>query len=287
MKVRLLICLVLFASAFAQSSLFAQTQTQGTCTQPCQSSTPTCTQPCQSSTPSSGFLSTAFDISPYGGYLWPGGFLNSGILGVRGGGFVTHSFEIGANWQWNNHFQPSREDTSANFAGDLGFPQAHVRSNLWEVEFTYHFGRRSLFGGTSVRPYLVAGGGGLTTNTKSGDEFVLNNSFIDVPGVSPVTLHAAQLNGTLQAFVPGLNTSSGVFFAPSPTGSTAVVANDVIRDHVTYFSFSYGGGIKTQRVWGPMGFFGDVRGRTLPNFFGQSKNMFELTAGLNFAWGER
>ena len=279
MKVKLFVCLILFVVAFAPSSLFAQTS-------PCNP------QPCPTPAPSLG--GTQFEISPYGGYVWSGGnngvgsLKNNQILGVRGGGYVTHAFEIGGNWSWNNHFQAERDNGNAALAGALGFPQAAVRSNLWEVEFTYNFGRRSLFGSTAVRPYLVAGGGGITTNMKNGDIFVLNNRFIDVPGVSPVTLVNANKNGTLQSFVPGANLTDGVAILPNPTGSTVVVANTVVRDHVTFFTFSYGGGLKTQRVWGPLGFFGDVRGRTIPNYFnGRGTNLFELTAGLNFSWGER
>ncbi len=283
MRVRFFTFLVLFAFAFASSSLFAQ----GTCNPPCPSPSP-------SPNPST-VLSTQWEISPYAGYIWNGNnngvgsFMNTQILGVRGGGYVTQAFEIGGNWSWNNHFQPKPENTTAAFAGDLGFPQAHVRSNLWEGEFTYNFGSRGLFG-HAIKPYLVAGGGGITTNMKNGDVFVLNNTFIDVPGVSPATLRAAQLNGTLQSIVPGVNTTNGVAFVGNPTGtgSTVVVANDVLRDHVTFFTFSYGGGLKMQRVWGPLGFFGDVRGRTIPNFFnGHGTNLLELSAGLNFAWGEK
>jgi hypothetical protein len=277
MKVRFFILLFLLAFAFASSSLFAQ----GTCN-------PT---PCPS--PSTGF-GTQFEISPYAGYIWNGNnngvgsFMNNQLLGVRGGAYVTSALEIGGNWSWNNHFQPKPENTTAAFAGDLGFPQAHVRSNLWEVEFTYNFGSRGLFG-HKVKPYLVAGGGGITTNTKNGDVFVLNNTFIDVPGVSPATLRAAELNGTLQSIVPGVNTTNGVAFVGNATGtgSTVVVANDVLRDQ-TFFTFSYGGGLKLQRIWGPLGFFGDVRGRAIPNFFnGHGTNLLELSAGLNFAWGEK
>jgi hypothetical protein len=208
---------------------------------------------------------------------------------VRGGGYVTDAFEIGANWSWNNHFQPKPEDTTAAFAGNLGFPQSHPRTNLGEVEFTYHFGGRGLFG-HSFKPYLVAGGGVITTNMKNGSVFVLNNTFIDVPGVSPGTLEAAQLNGTLQSIVPGLNTTHGVAFTNNATGtgSTAIIANDVLRDRANFFTFSYGGGIKLQRLWGPLGFFGDVRGRAIPNFFnGHGTNLLELSAGLNFAFGEK
>ena len=176
--------------------------------------------------------------------------MNTQLLGVRGGGYVTQAFEIGGNWSWNNHFQPKPENTTAAFAGDLGFPQAHVRSNLWEVEFTYNFGSRGLFGHT-VKPYLVAGGGGITTSIKDTDTFVLN--------VVPVTTRVG----------------------------TVFVANDVFDNHDTFFTFSYGGGIKAIRLWGPRGVFGDIRGRTIPNLFGHATSRPEVSAGLNFSWGER
>ena len=295
MRIRSFIFLVLFAFAFAQSSLFAQNtqntqNTQNPCKPPCPNP---CNPPCPSPSPSIG--STTFEISPYAGYIWngnndsAGSFMNTQLLGVRGGGYVTSAFEIGGNWSWNNHFQPKPEDTTAAFAGVLGFPQASVRSNLWELEFTYHFGSRGLFG-HAVKPYLVAGAGGITTNMSNGNAFVLNNTFIDVPGVSTDTLAAAHANGTLQNFVPGVNTTNGVVFTENSTGtgSTVVVARDVLRDNATFFTFSYGGGLKLQRVWGPLGFFGDVRGRTIPNLFnGHGTNLLELTAGLNFAWGEK
>jgi hypothetical protein len=156
------------------------------------------------------------------------------------------------------------------------------------LEFTYNFGGRGL-GGHNLKPYLVAGAGGITTNLKNGNAFVLNNTFIDVPGVSPVVLEAAERNGTLQTFVPGANTSNGVAITrdSTGTGSTVVVARDVFRNNATYFTFSYGGGLKLERVWGPMGFFGDVRGRTIPNLFnGHGTNLLEVSAGLNFSWGE-
>jgi len=221
MKLRLFTFLALFGFAIAPISLFAQSA----------------------------------EINPYGGYVWPqnftglGDFKGSQILGVRGGGYVTDYFEIGGNYYWNNHFQPTNGNQAAHFAGDRGFPQGAVRANVWEAEFTYHFTKQSLFG-SSVRPYLVLGGGGLTTRIKNEDEFVLN--------VRPVTRNG---NGTV--FVP----------------------NDVLEND-TFFTFSYGGGIKTSRLWGPMGLFGDFRGRTVPNFFGHSNTWPELSAGLHFSWGE-
>src|SRR5262249_16757263 len=171
MRIRVFIFLVLFAFAFAQSPLFAQ-NTQNTqngqnpCNPPCPNP---CKPPCPSPSPSPSIGSTTFEISPYAGYIWNGlnngvgSFMNTQILGVRGGGYVTSAFEIGGNWSWNNHFQPKPEDTTAAFAGDLGFPQASVRSNLWELEFTSPCGGRGL-SGPLIKLYVVAGAGGKTTN---------------------------------------------------------------------------------------------------------------------------
>jgi hypothetical protein len=63
--------------------------------------------------------------------------------------------------------------------------------------------------------------------------------------------------------------------------------NDVLDGGDTFFTFSYGGGLKATRLWGPMGVFGDFRGRTVPDFFGHANIWPELSAGLNFSWGEK
>lgn len=55
----------------------------------------------------------------------------------------------------------------------------------------------------------------------------------------------------------------------------------------TFLTFSYGGGVKVMRLLGPLGFRGDIRGRTIPNFLGNSTSWPELTAGFLFNWGER
>jgi outer membrane protein with beta-barrel domain len=192
------------------------------------------------------------EISPYAGYIWPGSFgegignfRGNQLLGVRGGYYVTSGFEIGGNYSWNNHFQPTNSNPGATMARELGFPQGSVRGNIWEAEFSYNFGKRQVVG-HAVKPYVVGGAGGLTTSIKNADTFALN--------VRP----------------------SSLFFA-----------NDVLNSGDTFFTFSYGGGLKAMRLWGPMGFFGDFRGRTLPNFFGTSNTWPELSAGLNFSWGEK
>ena len=77
--------------------------------------------------------------------------------------------------------------------------------------------------------------------------------------------------------VPVTTTASGTLFA----------ANDSFVNHDTFFTFSYGGGVKAMRLWGPLGVFGDIRGRTIPNFFGHATSRTEVSAGLNFSWGLR
>jgi hypothetical protein len=61
----------------------------------------------------------------------------------------------------------------------------------------------------------------------------------------------------------------------------------LIRDGDTFFALNYGGGIKANRLWGPMGLRGDFRGRTMPNVKGSGLTWFEATGGVNFIWGER
>jgi hypothetical protein len=220
-------------------------------------------------------FSQAAEISPYAGYVWPGSFggdigeFKSGqILGVRGGGFATQHFEIGGNYSFNNHFQPKKSNEFAALAGNLGFPQGAVRAHLWEAEFSYNFAKRTMFGST-VRPYAVVGFGGITTRIKDEDSFTLN--------VRSVKTQNSQTAGS----VPGLVKEN---WAPT----TTYFANDILENNNTFFTFSYGGGVKAMRLWGPMGVFGDFRGRTVPNFVaGRANTWAELSAGLNFAWGER
>jgi len=60
-----------------------------------------------------------------------------------------------------------------------------------------------------------------------------------------------------------------------------------LKDNDTFLQFTYGGGIKGIRLWGPIGLRADFRGRTMPNFYGSSLTWFEATGGINVIWGER
>jgi hypothetical protein len=205
--------------------------------------------------PSSLFAQVA-EINPYAGFYWPGSnngvgsFQNNQLLGVRGGYYITKNFELGGNYGWSNHFQPEEKNAASALAGSLGFPQGSVRAHIWEGEMTWNFATQSLFG-HFLRPYATGGFGVLTTRVKDPETFVFN--------------------------VNQFNTPTGITYT----------ANDVLDDSDAFFTFSYGGGVKLHRVLGPMGFYGDFRGRTIPNFFGHGTNSAELSAGVTFSWGER
>jgi hypothetical protein len=61
----------------------------------------------------------------------------------------------------------------------------------------------------------------------------------------------------------------------------------VLNSGDTFLTLNYGGGFKALRLWGPVGLRTDLRGRTMPDFFGHANHWFEITAGINLAWGER
>jgi hypothetical protein len=60
-----------------------------------------------------------------------------------------------------------------------------------------------------------------------------------------------------------------------------------MNDGNSFFNVSYGGGIKSEKLLGPLGVRVDVRGRTMPNYYHTSPTWLEATVGFNFMWGER
>jgi hypothetical protein len=106
--------------------------------------------------------------------------------------------------------------------------------------------------------------------------------------------------GNIEGFVPYLNVSAGgvtgfigdVEDVADNSADSANIAPPgtpelILDDGGTFFQFSYGGGIKGLELWGPLGLRADVRGRTMPNFFGSSVTWLETTGGITFSWGER
>lgn len=58
-----------------------------------------------------------------------------------------------------------------------------------------------------------------------------------------------------------------------------------VSKHDTFFNVSYGVGLKSVKLWGPMGFRAEVRGRTIPNYYHGAPTWIEGSAGINFVFG--
>ena len=124
---------------------------------------------------------------------------------------------------------------------------------------TITFGEHTV--GARWTPYLVFGVGGITARLKNADStFISGGGFIR----NPLYVNAGS---AVQMFIPN----------PAPVR--------VLDNNDTFFTFSYGGGFKALKVAGPLGFRVDVRGRTIPNFFGDSATFAEFTGGLAFGQG--
>ncbi len=51
------------------------------------------------------------------------------------------------------------------------------------------------------------------------------------------------------------------------------------------FAGNYGGGLKLERLIGPVGFRFDIRGWSVKNVFSRTLNMLEATGSVTFSWG--
>jgi len=121
--------------------------------------------------PTSLFAQIA-EIHPYARGIWPesnwwpghnsndvfGKLRTESIYGAKFGGFVTDKFELGGNFGYMNHFEPSRHNDilAANAAAGIS-PQS-IRGLLWEATGDYNFAAQQ-FLGRGVTPYVAAGVG--------------------------------------------------------------------------------------------------------------------------------
>jgi len=200
------------------------------------------------------------EIHPNAGFVWPGKvdyadttahLRDEGIYGLKVGSFVGDNFEVEGNLAYMNHFESRLAPTTLDQA--FGIAPRSIYALLYDVNGVYNFGNRPF--GVRVAPYVTGGVGGLSTMVRHAD----------------VALISGQIYRNDVAFGP-------VF---SPT-STVVVA-----DNSAFFSFNYGAGIKAMNAWGPVGLRADFRGRTFPNFRGESMTWPEATAGVIFTFGAR
>ena len=128
-----------------------------------------------------------------------------------------------------------------------------ARGFLWETALNLNFSSKEFPFKRQFTPFISGGLGGITTKLVQDVSFQKNQLFQFTDG------------STLTA-----------------------VNNYTISGGDTFFTFSYGGGIKSVKLAGPFGLRLDARGRTIPNYYGgSSPTWFELTGGINFMFGEK
>jgi hypothetical protein len=200
------------------------------------------------------------EIHPNAGFVWPGKvdytdttaqLRDSGIYGLKVGSFVNENFEVEANFAYMNHFESEFVPTTLDQS--FGVQPRSVYGLLYDINAVYNFGSHPI--GPRLAPYVTGGIGGLTTRVRDAD--------------------AALISGEIYRNDP--------VFGPVFNPTSAVI----VADNSAYFSFNYGAGIKLLNAWGPVGVRGDFRGRTFPNFRGQSMSWPEATAGIVFTFGEK
>jgi hypothetical protein len=78
-------------------------------------------------------------------------------------------------------------------------------------------------------------------------------------------------------------------FVPYATAGVGLVHpfNIDVNPVGTKFAINYGGGIKLERLAGPVGLRFDVRGWTAPDVFESTLNMMEVSGGIVFTWGKK
>jgi hypothetical protein len=149
---------------------------------------------------------------------------------------------------------------NGGYINQFNFRNYTYRSHafLYEVAGSYNFFRARA---GRVYPYVTFGVGGLTVDNESfANSNDQNSAVYSIPLKEPV-FEGGPIPRTLRAFI--------------------------VQDGDTFLNFSYGGGVKASRLWGPLGLRADLRGRTMPNFFGTGVHSMEATGGLLFSWGER
>jgi len=181
-----------------------------------------------------------FEFHPYVGGVWPSDWRSEsfelkqqGIVGVKGGVFVSDRVQLEGNFGYVNHFEFENTDPM-------------TRAVAWEFVpsmnfFTPRFSR--------VVPYVSLGFGGITGIVQDDND----NNVSDMVDL-----------------LAGISTEQRVLSSGD-----------------TFFAVSYGGGVKALNLWGPMGLRGEIRGRSMPNFYGNSMSWSEFTGGVTFSWGER
>jgi hypothetical protein len=213
-----------------------------------------------------------FEVYPYAGGSFFGDFrahpdqidkfdvVSPGLFGVRGGFMATDRLQIEGNFGSLNQFK---------FRHPLN---PDIDGIQYEGVVNYNFNRMG-----KIFPYVSGGLGAMSLSVVNPDGLVDADTFTYTVPVPPYEIPITYNLSALKAD------------GPVPA-STFIISNTrlfTIENGDTFFTISYGGGIKGERLWGPLGFRVDLRGRTMPNFYGENLSTFEPTAGVLFSWGER
>jgi hypothetical protein len=150
-------------------------------------------------------------------------------------------------------------DSNLEVEGQLGYMEhfrnrdvtARSRGIIWNGGVSYNFATDEFPFTHKFAPFVVIDLGGITTKT---DGYTYS-----IPG--NIVLTGGQVLGTVR--------------------TVSVNQSD------TVFNVSYGAGLKSVKLWGPMGFRAEVRGRTIPNYYHGSPTWIEGSVGLNFVFGAK
>jgi hypothetical protein len=150
-------------------------------------------------------------------------------------------------------------DANTEIEGTFGYmnhfqikdTDVRTRGLLWQVGASYNFSTEEFPFTHKFAPFFIADVGGITLRSDG---------------------YSYPIAGNIQL---------------AGGGSLNTVRTISVNDGDTFFNVSYGVGLKSVKLWGPMGFRAEVRGRTIPNYYHGSPTLLEATLGLNFVFGAR
>jgi len=196
-----------------------------------------------------------YELNPYAGGAFLGDFKASSDQVGKFSFPNTGVFGVKGGVFATNNFQL---EGNFSYLNELRFQNtidASIHGFRYEGLGTYNFRKIG-----RVYPYLSAGAGAMTLHVSNPN--------------NPADTQSATFPIIVAPFVDN---------SPIPfTSRTLTVEN---RD--TFLSIAYGGGVKAERLWGAMGLRFDLRGMTMPNFYGNTVNSWEPSGGILLSWGER
>ena len=150
-------------------------------------------------------------------------------------------------------------DSNTEIEGQFGYmnhfqikgTDVSTRGLLWQIGASFNFATEDFPFTHKFAPFVIADVGGITLRTDG---------------------YSYPITGTIPL---------------AGGGSLNTVRTVSVNNGDTFFNVSYGVGLKSVKLWGPMGFRAEVRGRTIPNFYHGAPTLLEASLGLNFVLGPK